>query len=147
MERTPSEHALQQLRNGVQIKGGLTKSATVQMMNHPPDLPPRIPPIRHRLNVETTWLKLTITEGKNRQVRRMTAAVGFPTLRLVRTAMSLANKNENQSLTLSGLSPGQWRWLMPNEKRYMASRCATISSQNPKRKRFTTSKYKSTQTK
>jgi 23S rRNA pseudouridine2457 synthase len=66
-----------------------------------PDLPPRIPPIRYRKNVPTAWIELILTEGRNRQVRRMTAAVGHPTLRLVRFAIG--------DLRLEGLQPGQWR--------------------------------------
>jgi 23S rRNA pseudouridine2457 synthase len=72
-----------------------------------PDLPPRDPPIRFRKNIPTSWIELTLTEGRNRQVRRMTAAVGFPTLRLVRTAIG--------SLTLGGLATGEWRDLTAAE--------------------------------
>jgi 23S rRNA pseudouridine2457 synthase len=77
------------------------------MLNTEPQLPPRDPPIRFRKNVPTAWLEMTLTEGRNRQVRRMTAAVGFPTLRLVRVAIA--------HLSLEKLQPGQWRDLTPEE--------------------------------
>jgi len=73
-----------------------------------PNLPPREPPIRYRKNVPTAWLEMMLTEGKNRQVRRMTAAVGFPTLRLVRFAIA--------HLDLTGLQPGEWRELTSTER-------------------------------
>jgi len=109
VERIPDEAALQQLRQGVSIQGYQTRPAKVQFLPHEPDLPPRHPPIRFRKSVTTTWIELTLTEGKNRQVRRMTAAVGFPTLRLVRVAIA--------HLHLAGLQPGEWRDLEPEELR------------------------------
>jgi 23S rRNA pseudouridine2457 synthase len=84
-----------------------TKPARVKLLSAEPTLPPRDPPIRDRQNIPTAWLELTLTEGKNRQVRRMTAAVGFPTLRLVRVAIG--------SLSLEGLSLGSWRDLTSAE--------------------------------
>ena len=102
VEREPTPESLQQLRRGVTIKGYRTRPAVVEAVA-PPDLPPRDPPIRYRKQVPTAWLSLTLTEGKNRQVRRMTAAVGFPTLRLVRSALLLP---EARPLTLAGLRPG-----------------------------------------
>lgn len=94
--------ALQQLREGVQMKEGKTRPAEVAPME-PPDLWPRNPPVRYRESIPTSWIRITITEGKNRQVRRMTAAVGFPTLRLVRYGIG--------EWTLDGLAPGEFRKL------------------------------------
>ncbi|QPC85246.1 pseudouridine synthase [Phototrophicus methaneseepsis] len=106
VERVPDESALAQLRQGVEIKGGLTRPAQVRLIAEP-DLPPRPVPIRYRKNVPTAWIELTLTEGRNRQVRRMTAAVGHPTLRLVRWAVG--------DMTLVGLEPGQWQPLSTTE--------------------------------
>ncbi len=103
VERIPDQMALDRLRTGVDLKDGHTRPAQVELLPTPPDLPERPVPIRFRKNVPTTWLKLTITEGRNRQVRRMTAAVGYPTLRLVRVAIGL--------ITLDGLQPGEWQVL------------------------------------
>ncbi len=100
VEGTPSEQALSQLRRGVSLKDGLTRPAEVELME-PPELWPRTPPIRFRANIRTSWLRVTITEGRNRQVRRMTAAVGFPTLRLVRVSIG--------SWQLGDLASGAYR--------------------------------------
>lgn len=83
VEGTPDRSSLERLRSGVELKDGLTKPAEVEITSEP-DIWPRVPPIRERKNVATTWLKLTLREGRNRQVRRMTSAVGHPTLRLIR---------------------------------------------------------------
>ncbi len=112
VERIPDELALERLRNGVTIKNYCTRKAKVRLLLEPPDLPPRIPPIRFRQTVPTCWLEMTLTEGRNRQVRRMTAAVGFPTLRLVRVALG---QDSQDQLTLTGLQPGQWRELTKQE--------------------------------
>jgi 23S rRNA pseudouridine2457 synthase len=101
VERIPTEEKLQELRAGLQLKEFRTKPCLVKRLEPSPDLPPRDPPIRHRLSVPDCWLELKITEGKNRQVRRMTAAIGHPTLRLVRVALG--------KLTLEGLAPGEFR--------------------------------------
>ena len=91
------------LDTGVVIEGRRTLPAEVELMSSEPELPPRPVPVRARKSVPTAWLRVTVTEGKKRQVRRMTAAMGHPTLRLVRTALG--------PLTLSGLEPGAWREL------------------------------------
>lgn len=107
VERVPDEAALTQLRQGVVIQGDRTRPAQARLLPTEPDLPPRYPPIRVRKAIPTAWLELTLREGRNRQVRRMTAAVGFPTLRLVRVAIA--------HLQLSGLQPGEWRDLTSAE--------------------------------
>jgi 23S rRNA pseudouridine2457 synthase len=103
VERVPDEAALSKLRRGVTLADGPTLPCKVSLLNPEPVLPPRDPPIRMRLNVPTAWLELTLTEGRNRQVRRMTAAVGHPTLRLVRSSIG--------RLGLGELEPGKWRWV------------------------------------
>ncbi len=107
VERVPTSDALQALRDGVVIQGRRTLPAQVELLADEPDLPPRPVPIRYRKNVPTAWLRLTLHEGRNRQVRRMTAAVGHPTLRLVRVGIG--------PLRLGDLQPGQWRDLTPAE--------------------------------
>ncbi|MBL1175140.1 pseudouridine synthase [Pantanalinema sp. GBBB05] len=115
VERIPDEAALQHLQQGVVIQGYRTRPAQVTRLVEEPPLPPRDPPIRYRKQVPTTWLEITLTEGRNRQVRRMTAAVGFPTLRLVR--VQIAN------LSIAGLSPGQWRDLTATELQVLRRQC------------------------
>lgn len=100
VEGEPSEAALEALRTGVQLNDGPTRPARVRRMAAPAGLWPRDPPIRVRANIPDCWLELAIREGRNRQVRRMTAAVGHPTLRLIRAAIG--------PYTLQGLAPGQW---------------------------------------
>ncbi len=100
VEGTPGETALEALRRGVQLNDGPTRPAKARLMLPPPALWTRDPPIRQRLASPTAWLELTITEGRNRQVRRMTAAVGHPCLRLVRAAIG--------PYTLDGLAPGAY---------------------------------------
>ncbi|WP_040696746.1 pseudouridine synthase [Nodosilinea nodulosa] len=109
VERVPPAAALAQLRQGVTIKGYLTRPCQVELLNTTPLLPPRDPPIRSRQSIPTAWLEMTLQEGKNRQVRRMTAAVGHPTLRLVRVAIA--------HLKLGTLEPGQWRSATADERR------------------------------
>jgi 23S rRNA pseudouridine2457 synthase len=103
VERVPDEAALASLRRGVLLKGRRTRPVEVELLAEAPDLPPRPVPIRFRKSVPTAWLTVTLREGQNRQIRRMTAAVGHPTLRLVRVAVG--------PVTLDALQPGQWREL------------------------------------
>ncbi|PWC39456.1 pseudouridine synthase [Azospirillum sp. TSO35-2] len=101
VEGVPTDAALEALRRGVTLKDGPTLPAEVRRMDEPAALWPRDPPVRHRAAIPTSWIALTLREGRNRQVRRMTAAVGFPTLRLIRWSIG--------DWTLEGLAPGQWR--------------------------------------
>ncbi|MBK1672679.1 pseudouridine synthase [Ectothiorhodospira shaposhnikovii] len=101
VEGVPDPKALHTLAMGVLLKDGPTRPAEVRIMDEPAGLWPRDPPIRERRHIPVTWLELTIHEGRNRQVRRMTAAVGHPTLRLIRHRIG--------TWTLDGLAPGQWR--------------------------------------
>ncbi len=107
VERVPDSGALEALRRGVVLKDGPTRPAEVTHLREAPLLPDRPVPVRFRKNVPTAWLRLILREGRNRQVRRMTAAVGHPTLRLVRIAIG--------PVTLGDLAPGCWRELTPDE--------------------------------
>jgi len=111
VERIPDERALSILAEGVLLSGRRTRSAEVRLLDGEPTLPERHVPIRFRKNVPTAWLELTLHEGMNRQVRRMTAAVGHPTLRLVRVAIG--------PVRLGDLKPGDWRELTESEIRTM----------------------------
>ncbi len=102
-----TEDALQKLRNGVVIEGKITLPAEAKRIS--PDLPPRDPPIRFRQNIPTNWIELTLREGRNRQVRKMTANVGHPTLRLIRVSIG-------QFQFPPDLTPGQWRQLTETER-------------------------------
>ena len=101
VERIPDDKALALLRRGVKLKDGMTAPAGARRVEEPAWLWPREPPIRHRRNIPTAWLEITLTEGRNRQVRRMTAAVGHPTLRLVRVGIG--------EWSLDDLKPGEWK--------------------------------------
>ncbi len=103
VENVPTEAALTALRRGVIVKGQKTAPAEVELLTVEPDLPPRSIPIRVRATIPTAWLRMVLREGRKRQIRHMTAAVGHPTLRLVRVAIG--------PLTLRGLAPGEWREL------------------------------------
>lgn len=107
VEGIPTDAALEALRQGVVIQSERTRPAQARRLDGEPDLPERSKPIRYRAAIPTSWIELVLTEGRNRQVRRMTAAVGFPTLRLVRVAVG--------PIDLAGLSPGQWRSLTAAE--------------------------------
>ena len=100
VEGDPQEQDLDLLREGVRLKDGVTRPAEVDRIAEP-HLWPRNPPIRQRKSIPDSWLRITIREGRNRQVRRMTAAVGYPTLRLVRWSIG--------DWTVEGISPGQWQ--------------------------------------
>ena len=101
VENLVTEEALALLRAGVDLGDFRTLPAGARRIDEPTGLWPRDPPIRHRARIPTSWVEITLREGKNRQVRRMTAKVGFPTLRLIRVAIG--------GLPLEGLAPGQWR--------------------------------------
>jgi 23S rRNA pseudouridine2457 synthase len=101
VEGIPDDTAVERLRRGVELNDGITRPAKVQRIDEPPGLWPRNPPVRFRKTVPDCWLEVTLTEGRNRQVRRMTAAVGHPALRLIRYAVG--------DWTLEGLPPGKWR--------------------------------------
>jgi 23S rRNA pseudouridine2457 synthase len=101
VEGAPDEEALARLRRGVALNDGPARPVMARLIDEPPGLWPRDPPIRYRAAIPARWIELSLREGRNRQVRRMTAAVGLPTLRLVRWAIG--------EWTLAGLAPGQWR--------------------------------------
>jgi 23S rRNA pseudouridine2457 synthase len=122
VEGTPTEGDCRVLRSGVVLDRRLTLPAEVDLLAEEPALPPRPVPIRFRKSIPTAWLRLTLREGRNRQVRRMTAAVGYPTLRLVRIAIG--------RLTIAGLAPGEWRYLLTEEE---AALNATLRTETPHR--------------
>jgi 23S rRNA pseudouridine2457 synthase len=101
VEGAPTEDDLEPLRRGVDLGDFVTRPALARLIDEPAGLWPRNPPIRFRANIPTSWIELVIAEGKNRQVRRMTAKVGFPTLRLIRAAVG--------EWTLGALQPGEWK--------------------------------------
>ena len=108
VERIPTPEALLQLERGVTVAGRKTLPCRARLLDPQPQMTPRDPPIRFRKNVPDCWIELELVEGKNRQVRRMTAAVGHPTLRLIRVQIG--------GLKLGNLPPGQWRELTANER-------------------------------
>ncbi len=122
VERVPAEEALERLRSGVEIQGVRTLPAEIRRLDAEPDLPERPVPVRFRKNVPTAWLEVKLREGRNRQIRRMTAAVGHPTLRIYRIALG--------PVSLGDLQPGQWRNLTAAEVRALSQ-----LSGSPRRKR------------
>jgi 23S rRNA pseudouridine2457 synthase len=126
VEGTPTEEALRLLSAGVEIQGRKTLPAQARALEGEPSLPPRDPPIRYRQSIPTAWIEVTLKEGRNRQVRRMTAAVGLPTLRLVRVALG--------PLRLEGLELGAWRDLTAQEQRVLLAPWASrAAGRNPRR--------------
>jgi len=107
VEGAPDDAALEPLRRSLLLKDGPTLPAPASLIEEPPGLWPRVPPIRLRKAIPTAWIELELQEGRNRQVRRMTAAIGFPTLRLIRWAIG--------PWTVEGLAPGAWRVVPPEE--------------------------------
>lgn len=103
VERVPTAHAIRDLERGVTVQGRQTLPCHARLIDPAPAIPPRVPPIRVRKSVPTSWIAIELVEGKNRQVRRMTAAIGHPTLRLVRVRIG--------AFELGDLAPGQWREL------------------------------------
>ena len=101
VEGEPTDAQLQQLRDGVRLKDGMTRPAEVSRIDEPAGLWPRIPPVRFRKTVADSWIEITISEGRNRQVRRMTAVVNCPTLRLIRYRVG--------EWTIDGITHGEWR--------------------------------------
>lgn len=101
VERIPTEERLMEMRLGLKIEDYQTKPCEVSILDPQPEIPPRDPPVRYRKNIQDIWLEVKITEGKNRQVRKMTAAIGHPTLRLIRKKIG--------NLELGDLKPGEWR--------------------------------------
>ena len=103
VEGTPTQDDIKVLESGVTLKDGITKPAEAEIIDKPEGLWDRLPPIRYRKSIPDSWLMITITEGRNRQVRRMTAAIGFPTLRLIRYSIG--------NFTIDDIPNGQWKQL------------------------------------
>ena len=130
VEGIPDASQLEQLRQGVMVKQQRTRPARAEKLaaEHQQTLMDRNPPIRTRRSIPTSWLQLSLREGRNRQVRRMTAAVGLPTLRLIRHSIDLMDGGT--ALSLNGLAPGQWRELETSEHQ----RLVALLNQRPKRR-------------
>jgi 23S rRNA pseudouridine2457 synthase len=118
VEGRPGPEDLQRLAGGLLIQGRRTLPARAAIVAEP-ELPPRQPPVRWRASIPTAWLAIDLQEGRNRQVRRMTAAVGLPTLRLVRVAIDLMDGHP--PLSLEGLEPGHWRPSSPQEQQRLSA--------------------------
>lgn len=134
VEGTPNIDQLQQLCDGVVVQGRRTLPAIARWLQgqDQPQLPERTPPIRYRAAIPTSWLQLSLTEGRNRQVRRMTAAVGLPTLRLVRCSIDLMDNGP--PLDLTGLQPGSWRSVTAAEQERLNRLISSSSSAGPRRR-------------
>ena len=127
VEHIPNNDALEKLRKGVELKDGLTRPADVKLID-PPIVWDRTPPIRERQSIPTQWIELKISEGKNRQVRRMTAAIGHPTLRLIRYAIG--------DWTINDLDSGKWQQVsLPPDLMSMIKSTDDLDSQNNRRRR------------
>jgi 23S rRNA pseudouridine2457 synthase len=113
VEGVPAEADLQRLRHGIQLSDFTARSAKVRLIDEPAGLWSRDPPIRFRAAIPTRWLEIRITEGKNRQVRRMTAAIGYPTLRLIRAAIG--------AQTVAALQPGEWQTIEGGFDRFVSN--------------------------
>jgi 23S rRNA pseudouridine2457 synthase len=113
VEGVPQESDLKPLRRGIMVQGQRTRPAQVRHLQPEPEVPPRDPPVRFRKTIPTSWLEITLTEGRNRQVRRMTAAIGYPTLRLIRIKIG--------ELGVAGLHAGEWRDLTLAELKFLKS--------------------------
>ena len=107
VERVPTTQALENMRQGLKIEDYLTRPCEVKILDPQPDVSPRDPPVRLRKTVQDIWLEIKITEGKNRQVRKMTAAIGHPTLRLIRVKIG--------AMELGSMGPGEWKSVHPDE--------------------------------
>jgi 23S rRNA pseudouridine2457 synthase len=107
VEGNPPEDALARLRRGLQVQDYVTKPAKVRLLDPPPAVAPRDPPVRYRASIPDCWVEIKITEGRNRQVRRMFASVGYPVLRLIRVAIG--------KVELGALQPGEWQHLTAQE--------------------------------
>jgi 23S rRNA pseudouridine2457 synthase len=110
VERIPTEEELQRMRKGLRIEDYTTRPCEVKILDPQPQVPPRDPPVRFRKTVQDVWVELKIVEGKNRQVRKMTAAIGHPTLRLIRRAIG--------EMYLEDLKPGEWKEITELEVKY-----------------------------
>ena len=113
VERVPAPEKLKRLARGIRLGDGMTRPCKARLLYKEPELPPRVPPVRYRKTVPTAWLEMTLIEGRNRQVRRMTAHISHPALRLVRARIG--------EFTLKGLAQGQWRSLSREESRRVRS--------------------------
>ena len=125
VERMPDQDAIERLRKGVLLSGRRTRPAEVHLWPNDPPAPDRPVPIRFRKNVPTAWIEITLHEGMNRQVRRMTAAVGHPSLRLIRVAIG--------PITLGDLPPGRWRELTSDEVAQISRGAASSAHARPVR--------------